>query len=74
MDRAEMEADLAKIEEAYEVEIEPGDYPWAADEDEERRAFIIERVGIAGEGWAIDYLQEVFDWLKTGRVPTKSKK
>ncbi len=66
--REELEEDLARIED--EITVEPGEYPWALDEDEDRRCFIVQHVGL---DYGVAYLEEIFQWMKTGIVPTKAK-
>lgn len=53
------------------IELVDGDYSWSADDDEDRRCFIIQHVGL---DYGIAYLQEVFDWMKTGKVPSRAAK
>ena len=65
--RQELEAELSKI--ADELTVEESDYPWAADWDEERRCFILQHVGL---DYGIAYLEELFQWMKHGTVPSSA--
>jgi hypothetical protein len=41
-------------------------YPWAADDDERRRAFVLERLTLDGAVPTLSVLAEIHAWLKEG--------
>ncbi len=72
----EIEDDFEENEdelEAGEDELEPlgpdDPYPWATDDDERRRAFVLERLTIDGAVPTLSVLAEIDAWLKDGTLP-----
>ena len=66
-------ASTASMEE--EKDDKPDAYFWAEDTDEIRRAFIIDVMSDADidGGVLVDNMNTVFQWLKSGELPKKSK-
>lgn len=59
-----------------EVELEPlapDAYPWAANDDERRRAFVLERLTLDGAVPSLAVLEETNNWLKHGMPPSDGK-
>ena len=51
-------------------------YPWAASDDERRRAFVLEYVSASPDegALALDNLEALYKWLKDGTMPAKPHK
>jgi hypothetical protein len=52
-------------------------YPWAADDDECRRAFVLDNLAAAGEvppEMIVGLLDEIYKWLRDGTAPSPKPK
>jgi hypothetical protein len=71
----EIEHEIAESDDDFEEsedELEPlgpdDPYPWASDDDERRRAFVLERLTLDGAVPTLSVLAEIHAWLKQGTL------
>jgi len=65
-----------RMSDEEEVELEPlapDPYPWAVNDDERRRAFVLERLTLDGAVPSLAVLEETNNWLKNGMPPPDGK-
>jgi hypothetical protein len=71
------------VDEEYtenDAEFEPladDPYPWAADDDERRRAFVLDNLAAVGEvppEMVVGLLDEIYKWLRDGTAPSPNAK